>query len=142
MNGCYLQSLQGKRLSPQIPQLFPWLLARYWHDSAPTEIFPVTKEKPLSYVRKVPFGHSHVVMLFWDAEKCHFLLGSVGEDAPSQQSSDCFSTSTSPELHSEFWVLFPRKSCFWMGARGVLAGAQQGTWQGEDRGRRGLRRSS
>lgn len=90
----------------------------------------MTKEKPLSYLHTVPFGHLNVVVLFWDAEKCHFVLSSVGEDAPSQQFSDCCSTSTSPEEYSGFGVLFSRKSCFWMGAGPVLAGEQQGTWQG------------
>ena len=93
-------------------------------------------------MHRVPFGHSNVVMLFWDAEKCRFLLGSVGEDPPSQQSSDCLSTSPSPEVHSGFWVLFPHKSCSGMGGGGVLAGVQWGTWQGEGRGRRARRCSS
>lgn len=93
-------------------------------------MFLVTKEKPLSYMHTVPFGHSNVFMLLWEAEKCHFVLSSVGEDALSQQSSECCSTSPSPEEHSGLGVLFPCKSCFWMGAGAVLAGEQQGTWQG------------
>lgn len=54
------------------------------------------KGEPLSHMHTVTFGHSNAVVLFWNAEKCHFLLCSVGEDALSQQSSDCFSTSPSP----------------------------------------------
>lgn len=61
----------------------------------PIETSPVTKENPC-HIYTVAFGNSNVVMLFWNAEKCHFLLCSVGEDAPSQQSSDCFPSSPSP----------------------------------------------